>query len=112
MATCKNERDVVCLSRPAEFLHICLNDGQKLMHRQTPVALHQCDEASFAVFTINTDGTGMKHVVEGWDPMFVGETILNVNRPGPDYSHDQIYSSAAAVQLTHTAYNDAFEMKL
>ena len=67
---------------------------------------------SLDVFTINTDGTGMKRVVAGWDPIFVGETVLNINRPGPDYSHDQIYSSAAAVQLTHSTYNDAFEMKL
>lgn len=65
---------------------------------------------SLDVFTINADGSGMKHLSEGWDPIFVGNQILFIFRPGPDYSHDQIYSYGK--QLTNTKYNDAFEMSI
>jgi hypothetical protein len=65
---------------------------------------------SLDVFTINADGSGMTHLSEGWDPMFVGNQILFIFRPGPDYSHDQIYSHGR--QLTNTKYNDAFEMSI
>lgn len=64
---------------------------------------------SLDVFTINTDGTGMKHLREGWDPIFVGGHILFVFRPGPDYNQDQIYGGT---QLTKTGYNHDFEMSL
>jgi Tol biopolymer transport system component len=66
---------------------------------------------SLDVFTINVDGTGMKHVCEGWDPMFVGNSILFVFRPGPDYSIDQIYSTGGG-RLTNSTYHDAFEMTI
>jgi Tol biopolymer transport system component len=65
---------------------------------------------SLDVFTINADGTGMKHVREGWDPMFVGKSILFIFRPGPDYNINQIYSAGG--RLTNSAYNDAFEMTI
>jgi Tol biopolymer transport system component len=64
---------------------------------------------SLDVFTINTDGTGMKHLSEGWDPIFVGDQILYVGWAGPDY-HEQIYSSAK--RLTNSQYHDAFELSL
>lgn len=76
---------------------------------------------SLDVFTINTDGTEMKRLSEGWDPLFVGDSdhILYVFRPGPTYSHDQIYSggyrngqSYSGAALTKTDYNHAFEMSL
>ncbi len=51
----------------------------------------------------------MKHLKEGWDPIFVGSHILFVFRPGPDYKHDQIYGGG---QLTKTDYNHDFEMSL
>ena len=52
----------------------------------------------------------MKHVSEGWDPLFVGDAIVFVFRPGPDYSRDQIYTSGK--RLTNDSYNDAFQMSL
>jgi Tol biopolymer transport system component len=66
---------------------------------------------SLDVFTINVDGSGMHHVSEGCDATFVGNSILFVGRPGPDYGIDQIYSDSGG-RLTNNTYNDAFEMTI
>ena len=79
------------------------SDGKKVVFSSMSFSLD--------IFTINVDGTGMKHVSEGWDPMFVGNSIVYVFRPGPDYSIDQIYSPGG-LRLTNSMYNDAFEMTL
>jgi len=66
---------------------------------------------SLSVFTINADGTGMAYVSEGWDPTFVGNSILFIAPGAPDYSIDQIYSATGG-RLTNSAYDDAFEMTI
>src|SRR6185437_7705679 len=52
MTTRKNERDVICLSWPAEFLHICLYGTQKVTYRKPRVALNNANEALFPIFVI------------------------------------------------------------
>ena len=49
MATGDNRRDVVCLSGAAEFLDVFLNKGQKLMHWQASVFVHDFNETPFPV---------------------------------------------------------------
>ncbi len=86
------------------------NDGYPAFSPDGKQIVFSSMSFSLDVFTINIDGTGMKHLQEGWDPMFVGDRILFIFRPGPDYSHDQVYSQGT--QLTKTEYNDAFEMSM
>ncbi len=49
MGTRDDQRDVVCLSGPAEFLHALLNRGQDFIHRQAPIFLDELGEPHFAI---------------------------------------------------------------
>jgi len=78
-------------------------DGKKVVFSFMSFSLNVC--------TINADGTGMSCASEGWDPTFVGNSILFIFRPGPDYNISQIYSESGG-RLTNSPYNDAFEMTI
>ena len=49
MGTRDDQGDVVCLSGPTEFLHLCLNNGQEFIHRQAPIFSDELDEPHFAI---------------------------------------------------------------